>query len=81
MQFASFIVAVSERLGIGKVFRNFGSVEHLFDLKWSCSVGQFSGFAKKYPLVDHAAIFSFSPAKNAWSGVRFSRAVWGRLEL
>jgi hypothetical protein len=32
-------------------------------LKWSCFLGQPNGVARMYPLVDHTAIFSFSPEK------------------
>ena len=45
-------------------------------IKWSCFSGQPSGVSAMYPLVDHTAIFSFSPAKNLVWGSYFKGCVW-----
>ncbi|MDB9856700.1 hypothetical protein OAC47_05060, partial [Planktomarina temperata] len=51
-------------------------------LKWSGFLGQPSGVARMYPLVDHTAIFSFSPAKILYLGFVLQGlwvGVWRRL--
>ncbi len=76
----SVALVVQGKLGLlASFWTNSGQIS--VGLKWSWFFGQFSGFAKMYLVVDHAAAFSFSPAKNAWSGVRLSSAVCGRSAL
>lgn len=50
-------------------------------LKWSWFSGQVCGFAKVYQIYVHAAFRVSVWLKYAVSGVRLSRAVWGRSEL
>jgi hypothetical protein len=45
------------------------------DVKWSCFLGQFYGFAKMHLVYVHAAFRVSLCSKYAASGVRLSRAV------
>ena len=49
--------------------------EQCIELKWSCFLGQVSGFAKMHRFSDHAAFRISAWSKYAAFGVRLSRAL------